>query len=307
MVQIAVSGVVERDIDFLLIEEFGASQEFLEWFLQRIGILEQSEIVAIAHSATTSTGETDIELTISTPRGTVMVLLENKIDANLQPRQPERYRERAVRYVKEGQCTACATVLVAPQVYFGDEPHTMGFDHVLPYEDILDWFDHAEQLGERRQPKIALLRRALDRGSAGWKLVPDETATEFWRRYWELTRTLAPELRMPRPEVKPATSTFIYFRPASLPSGATLVHKLPYGNVDIQLAGKAATIDDVNTKYGPLLEPGMSVEAAGKSAVIRLTVPPIDMRAPFLDSEGAVREGIWAAKLLNVWFKRAGP
>jgi hypothetical protein len=307
MVEIAVSGVVERDIDFLLVEEFAASRQFVEWFLQRIGIVEQSEVVAIAHSATTSTGETDIELTISTTRGIVMVLLENKIAANLQPRQAERYRERAVRYVKEGQCSRCATVLVAPQVYFAGEPQTLGFDHVLPYEDILDWFDHAEELGERRQPKIALLRRAIDRGSAGWKLVPDETATEFWRRYWELTRTLAPELRMPRPEVKPANSAFIYFRPAGLPRGVTLVHKLTYGYVDLQLAGKAATIDDVKAKYDPLLEPGMSVEAAGKSAVIRLTVPPIDMRAPFLDSEGAVREGIWAAKLINVWFKRAGP
>jgi len=306
MVRIAVSGVVERDIDLLLVEEFAASREFRKWFLQRIGIIEQSEIVAIAHSTTTSTGETDIDLTIESPRGIVRVLLENKIDADLQPRQAERYHERVVRYVKEGQCAACVTVLVAPQVYFGDETQSMGFDHVLPYEDILEWFEHANQLGERRQPKLALLRRALDRASAGWKLVPDETVTEFWRRYWELARALAPELQMPKPGVKPANSSFIYFRPSGLPSGVTLVHKLPYGKVDIQLAGRAAAIDEVRTKYGPILQPGMSVEAAGKSVVIRLTVPPIDMHAPFVESEGAVREGIWAAKLLNVWFRKAG-
>lgn len=50
----------------------------------------------------------------------------------------------------------------------------------------------------------------------------------------------------------------------------------------------------------------MTVEVAGKSAVIRITVPPIDLRAPFIESEPAVKEGIWAAKLLNVWSKRAG-
>lgn len=306
MAQVAVSGVVERDIDFLLLEEFNASEDFLLWFLRKLGLSEQCELVAIAHSTTTSTGETDIELTVRAAARTMMVLLENKIDANLQPRQPERYRERANRYVEEGQCDLCVTVLVAPKAYFGGERHTLGFDRVVSYEEILEWFDHAEHLGPRRQSKVALLRRALDRGSVGWRLVPDETATEFWRRYWELTRTLAPELRMPRPGVKPASSTFIYFKPAGLPKGATLVHKLPYGNVDIQLAGKAAAIDEVNKQYGTLLEPGMTVEAAGKSAVIRLTVPPIDMRAPFLDSEPAVREGIWAAKLLNVWSKRVG-
>lgn len=176
----------------------------------------------------------------------MMVLLENKIDANLQPRQPERYRERAIRYVREGQCTACVTVLVAPQAYCGEKPQVLGFDHVIPYEDILEWFDRAEHLGRRRQTKIALLRRALARGSAGWKLVPDETVTEFWRRYWALARTLAPEPGMPRPEVKPAASNFIYFKPAGLANGVSLVHKLPYGNVDIQLAGKAQVVGELS-------------------------------------------------------------
>lgn len=236
-----------------------------------------------------------------------MVLLENKIDANLQSRQPQRYRERAVRYVKQGQCAVCVTVLAAPQVYLGGEPHSIGFDHVLPYEDIVDWFEHADQIGERRQPKIALLRRALGRGLAGWKLVPNETTTEFWRQYWEVSRALAPELRMPKPGVKPVNSTFIYFHPTGFPSGVMLVHKVGYGHVDIQLAGKAATIEEVNRKYGPFLQPGMTVQAAGKSAAIRLKIAPIDIHAPLPKSGGAVREGIWAAKLLNVWFKRIGP
>jgi hypothetical protein len=234
-----------------------------------------------------------------------MVLVENKIDANLQPRQAERYRERASRHVKEGHCSACLTVIVAPKAYFGAEPADLGFDHVITYEDILQWFADAKHLSTRRLAKMALLSRAVNRGASGWNPIPDESVTEFWRRYWELCRAIAPELRMARPDMKPATSGFIYFRPCELPKGAILVHKVPYGNVDIQLAGKAGELQKLSQKYGPLLEPGMTLEAASKSAAIRISVPPIDMRAPFADSQPAVREGIWAAKLLHVWAKRA--
>lgn len=76
------------------------------------------------------------------------------------------------------------------------------------------------------------------------------------------------------------------------------------------LARKTATgvrggLEAVNKKFGALLEPGMSIEAAGKSAVIRVRVPSIDIQAPFTESEPAVKEGIWAAKLLSLWAKRA--
>lgn len=305
MPQVALAGVVERDIDFLLVEEFVAADGFLPWFLGKIGVSGDFEPVAVTHSVTTATGETDIELTLRSASTTLIILLENKIDANLQPRQPERYRDRAARYITEGQCSACTTVLVAPMAYF-PEGDPLGFDHTIPYEDILDWFLRDDRLGPRKEAKIALLQRALARGSAGWIMVPDETATDFWRRYWELSRALAPELRMVRPDAKPAGSTFTYFRPSNLPKGVALLHKVSDGNVDLQLAGMASALKSLREKYGGFLEPGMTLEVASKSAVFRLTVPPIDIRAPFQDSEPALREGIWAAKLLNVWAKRAG-
>lgn len=305
MPHVVVSGVVERDIDFILVEELVANDGFLAWFLERIGLPLDYELVSVSHSATTSTGETDIEVTLSSVDKRYMVLIENKIDANLQPRQAERYKERAQRHVKDGQCIACTTLIVAPRAYLGSEPDELGFDQNIAYEDILDWFQKASLLSPRHLSKITLLNRAVTRGGSAWKLVPDETATEFWRRYWELCRAIAPELRMAKPDVKPATSSFIFFRPANFTKHAILVHKVPYGNVDIQLAGKAGELAKLNLKFGPLLEPGMTLEAANKSAVIRIAIPPIQMRAPFSDSESAVREGIWAAKLLNVWAKRA--
>ncbi len=306
MPRLEVSGVIERDIDFLLLEEFVADQGFLPWFLKKLGFSPDWQLQTATHSATTATGETDIELRLASSREKVILLLENKIDAGFQPRQAERYRERADGYVAQGRCSRSATVLLAPRAYFSGEGERFGFDHMISYEDILDWFMQAEHLGSRRQAKIVLLDRAIDRGSSGWVMIPDAAVTGFWHKYWELARNLAPELRMKRPDAKPATSTFIYFHPAGLPKGIHLVHKFSFGIVDLQFAGMAAELKSLREKYGPLLEPAMRFDVAGKSAAVRLTVPPIDVRAPFTESEDAVKEGLEAAQRLSAWAGRVG-
>jgi len=57
MAHIAVSGVVERDIDFVLVEEFAAPDGFLAWSLAKCGLPPDCELASVAHSATTSTGD----------------------------------------------------------------------------------------------------------------------------------------------------------------------------------------------------------------------------------------------------------
>jgi len=232
-----------------------------------------------------------------------MLLIENKIAALLQPRQDERYRDRAEGYVREGQCLQCRTVLVAPKDYLGDRTDRHGFDKVITYEDIFQWFESHAGANPRSQFKTTLLNNAIERGSSTWTLVPDETVTEFWRRYWELAKALGPELGMERPGVKPATSSFIYFRPQNLPQEVKLVHKVRHGNVDLQFSGMADNLKAFQAQYESLLEPGMVIETASKSAVIRINVPEIDLAVPFPDSESSAREALWAARLLLVWFK----
>jgi len=303
MTEIAISAIIERDIDMLIIEELASSPQFLAWFVGHAGLSGEPVLTSVAHSAITATGETDIELRLDLSGETVYILLENKVDAPLQPRQADRYRERAQKNVREALCSRCLTGLVAPAKYLGDDPAELGFDFTVPYERLLDWYSSGPSVRDPRPFKVALIGCALDRGAVGWRLVPSERTTEFWSRYWELAASLAPELRMPRPGIKPETSGFIFFRPSALQKGTRLIHKIPYGHVDIQFDGRADEIDVIRTTYAAFLEPGMSIQKASKSAVLRIEVPAIDMSAPFLDSEAAVREAIWAAKLLYVWYK----
>jgi hypothetical protein len=305
MTEIRASGIREQDVDLLLWEELVASPEFLSWFLEEAGLSDRGDLATVARSVTAVNGESDLELELRSGSATIKILIENKIDAPLQPLQAARYRDRAAAYLQQTRCTAARTVVVAPTAYFGDSEDCLGFDSRVTYEAILAWFEQAPGLGARGLCKVVLLREALEHGR--WTMVPDKIATEFWRLYWERASTIAPDLRTPEPKDRPATSSFIFFRPFGLAPGVSLLHKLPYGNVDLQFAQMGDRLEEITQRYGRYLESDMRVDRATRSGVIRITVPRIDMCAPFLTSKAAVEAGIQAATRLLALSKRVRP
>ena len=128
--------------------------------------------------------------------------------------------------------------------------------------------------------------------------------TEFWQQYWELANSLAPQLRVPKPKARPATSSFIYFKPISLAGNVSLIHKVCYGNVDLQFYGMGKRTGELEQRFGNLLESDMQIEPAAKSAVVRIRVPEIDMMSDFSNSKAAVRTAMLAAVKLLSWYKR---
>ncbi len=301
MTTILLRGISERDIDLLLVEELVATADFRAWFGAQAGIAPSAQVETVARSVNTSTGESDLEVTFRDTESLTRVLVENKIDAILQPRQPERYAERAASYIATGVCKGVVTLLVAPERYTGG---ASGFDRRLTYETLREWFSNQGEADARSQYKVHLLDAAIERGSTGWLLVPDEAATAFWQQYWEVAAATAPELRMPKPGVKPATSGFIRFLPPVLPAGVNLIHKVPLGKVDLQFAGMAEQLAAFKTKHQRHLEPDMRIARAQKSMVIRIHVPPASPQGSLEDAEPAAIEGINAAVRLLSWYSR---
>lgn len=291
---IVIRGICERDIDLLLLEEIVASPEFRRWFLLELGVAADATLQSVERSVSTVSGESDIELTLLSGGETVKALVENKIDAVLQPDQAERYRERACAYRDGGRCDRVVTAVIAPAIYF-DPEEEHGFDVFVQYEAVLEWFERARSMGARQAYKIAAMRQAIDRGARGWQLVPDATTTRFWKSYWELAQRVAPQLRMPEPDAKPATSNFIRFCPLSLPHDVSLYHKVPYGRVDLQFAGMGTKLVSIEKRFGRRLSREMQVAKAAKSAAIRICVEKVDMQEPFVKSEQHVRRALNAA------------
>lgn len=303
--KILIPGVCERDVDLLLLEEFVASADFRTWFLSQIGVEHTALLSEACRSVKTVNGESDVELTFVARTRTVKILIENKVDAAFQPNQPQRYLERASEYRRGDTSWEVVTVIMAPAVYFGNEPANFGFDAKVTYEAVLAWFESANSLAARKAYKLALLRGAIDRGRLGWKLVPHPNVAQLWQAYWQLAEQIAPQLAMPVPKAEiPADSHFIRFRPAMLPPHVSLWHKVGYGHVDLQFSGMGDKLAEMEQQYRGSLMPSMHIEKAGKSAVIRVRVDPVNMTsAAFPSCEASLRQDIETAAMLLDWYK----
>jgi hypothetical protein len=305
---IHIPDVCERDIDLMLLEEFVASTEFRSWFLTNVGAQGSTELLDVRCWVTTENGESDLEITFGPEGNAVKVLIENKVDAPFQPEQMGRYVDRAKGYKDSRAYRSVYIVLMAPSVYMGEDPDDLGLDATittLTYEDLLQWFSADAHKGPRTDYKIVLLKAAIERGKAGWRLIPHEGMQRFWQSYWELCNSIAPQLSMPLPKREiPAGSHFIVFRPPALPDSVKLKHKAGYGHVDLELRGMGHRLAEVDRLYGAALPVGTQIERAFKSAVIRARVPVVDMaREDFAASEPRIRAAIETAARLLDWYK----
>jgi len=292
-------------VDLLLVEEFASSPSFVRWFLERIdsAALEPVEVKRCHRSATDSSGESDVEIFVRAGDETVAILIEDKVHAAAQPRQAERYRERGESHRRAGRCRRFITVLVAPQTYLRGTLRR--FDRIISYEDLVAWFEQADEAPARFRFKAEVLRGAIEKATKGYQAVEDEPVTQFWRRYWERLQKIAPELEMKKPAGVPARSGFAYFRPGRMPKGSCIVHKMPHGFIDIQFDHMADRLDKLRVRYGPSREPDMQITRAGKSGVIRIEVPKLrpirDIDEQLEDVDACLRR----AGGLLAWFRRA--
>lgn len=298
----------EHEVDLLLLEEFVASKRFARWFIRIVSVQLPSPLPAVKgvvkawHSHSEGSGESDLEVDFLTTEGCKLRLyIENKVAAQLQPAQADRYRARGREAIAHKQCALFCSVIVAPKTYFPADAKTKGFDARVEYETIQKWFLAQNELGERRYFKADILSKAIERAAKGWQPVEDAAVLQFWMHYWKLVKHLAPKLNMKKPQRTPSTSNFIYFRPDALPSGVRLVHKMSYGNVDLQFAKMGKRLAELRDLFEPHLGKGMFVEKAAGSAVIRINVPVLNISGQFERQRGKVGLGIRAAKRLLVW------
>lgn len=300
-------GVSERDIDLLLLEEFLSSVDFLHWFAaQAIGPdFSVGRLLKAMRSVTQSTGESDLEVALEGADGkSVMLLIENKVNAGFQRQQAERYRIRGNTYLERGEYSSFRTVLVAPDRYFGSATELKGFNARITYEAIRDWFANTHSMGARKNYKEGLLTAAIKRGTHGYRPVIDPPVTNFWHMYWQLAQKNAPELEMKEPASKPARAGFIYFHPTNLPIGVDIVHKLRHGNVDLQFAAMGNRLNELRTLLRHNVDPDMKIVKASKSGSVRLRVPQLNTRLDFAKQEEHARQGLDAAKrLLALYIK----
>lgn len=297
---IELTSAAERDVDLLLVRDLADGDWLLAPVLQVLaatvsGIDPALEVTRIARSVMTSDGESDLELDLASPAGRrVRILVENKIDAILQPRQAERYAARAGRFA-DGD--TAITMLVAPAAYSGGG--AAGFDARIDHEWLLARYRTRAATHPGAAFGVALLEAALDRSRHGYVKEEDRVMTTFWRAYWETATDAAPALRMPEPDVAGARNTWIAFRPVTRPTHVRLLHKLDRGLVHLQFGpaamSAAAARDRLAALAGHPLAEGVAVVTTGEATSWERRVPVVDPQHSFSSQHAAAVAGMQAA------------
>ena len=110
---------------------------------------------------------------------------------------------------------------------------------------------------------------------------------------------------MPEPLSKPSAAKFIRFNPEELSKEVKLIHKLSHGNMDLQFSGMGGRLSELKAKFISKLDPDMLITRAGKSGVLRIKVPVLDITMDFQVQEENARKGIVCAQWLLNWYKTA--
>ena len=322
---LAYSYISERDIDLILVEELNCSSSFQKWFLNRInksvGGIEWHgrKSIEAFHSISrenSKSGETDVEIHfLDKSEKKTILLLENKIDAEFQDGQPNRYNKEVKRVLADGLAEYCYSILIAPKNYLASASNINLFDTQLSYEELISYFKSRAkkhfklnlELSKRHDHKKEMLIQAVDKQRRGYAPEIDKAVTAFWVAYYEYAKVHAPSLKLDPPSPKPSRSDFIFFKNAlqrvyPLPK-FMIKHKLRHALVDLEIQGWGEHYQEISISLADSLDSDMRFRRAAKSLAISIDVKAIDTFIPFEEQADLVAIGLNSAIRLQEWYR----
>jgi hypothetical protein len=292
--------VHERDIDLLLMEEFHVSPDFIAWFATRVGVLN-AVFEGAWHSVTEADGETDLLLRVASGSSRIGILIENKVTASEQDRQDERYHLRAARAQNAGKFDAFVTCMCAPQGYLDGLPGASLYQARIAYEDIRGWFERSTDTRSRWRCRI--MEQAITQGRRGYRMVVNETVSDFHLAFWHYLQRHHPQLTMRRPTAKGNKSNWILFRTATAPQGVGFHIKLDQQCVELGYQG--STVEQVLAAQESWPEDVRLVQK-GKTAALSVHTPFLDRMKPLEQQVDPLRTTMEAVTRLLPYVRLLG-
>ena len=274
---------LERDMDLLIMEEFISSPQFARIFLDTLGITCDYTIDQVIHSMRDADlGESDIVFILNFGDQRHAIHIEDKIDALAMPNQSGRYAQRAEKDISAGKYDEYSVLIVAPAKYLSANQEAQKYEHQVQYEQLRDYFTAKNDL--RSQYKLALIDRAIYDQKAGYQYEANPGVVSFCAAMDAYQRKHYPTLPIGTQAWWRGYKTMI--------SAATIVYKANKGFCDLQFSN--CTREDLLSKVKDYLSDRMTVEKAGKSASVRITVSPVWFENRFEDKVREVNEALGA-------------
>ncbi|HWA90647.1 MAG TPA: hypothetical protein VG889_11465 [Rhizomicrobium sp.] len=300
----AVERKYERDIDILLAEEFAVNPSFAEQFKALTKFASGGAAVEdVWVSKSNNLGESDlIVLYRASDAKRFALLIEDKVDAPLQPVQAHRYRLRAERERAAGVYDEYEILLCAPRHYIDSRSDLGGFDRIIAYEEIADLL---EQPGDARaQYKSSFLRTAGTKRINTWSREDDAATNAFWDAAYAIAAREFPQLEM-KPLKLTKNSSWINFRPRDFPTQPKRVYisfKGDRGQIDLTFSN--TIMHRLAPQISGLLEAGMTLHQTRASTAIRLQTDGFRVADGPVRGELKVRKAFEASVKLIAFYRR---
>lgn len=279
--------LVERDADFAIINAFEKNKEVRKLFLSGYRDLN-SIIIETRHSFMQQEvgygyGESDIIFILEDKKGKYAIFIEDKINADAQPSQRERYEIRAKQLKSKGDFEDYKVFLCAPNSYVNKETkNTVGYENKIPYEAI-----------ERVLPE-GLDKDILSTVSSGKSCsVVDSGVTNFWKNLRVFVNNNYNDiLKMKgKSSDKPSGSMWQEFDTGI--KGCCIYLKIDTRKVELEFQGMGSKLDQLNILLTNLNLPTAIRTSKGKSksASIQFEIPEeygLTFYSPFLEQENRV-------------------
>lgn len=289
-----IETILERDIDLILLEELNANNYFIKWLINLLELPELTKNIGAWRSISDfGLGETDLLFAYNSNNEIYFVLLENKLDANFQEQQFERYQKRGEQYVAENKCSFFYSVLISPKLYAEGQND---FERFITYEDIRDYFDFANN--ERMKFKAKLINIAIEKSRRGYQPTNCEPVQKFWHSYWKFKEEHCANFKMNKPNIVPFGSDWIQLRLKEL-KGVIFYHKLSKGYIDATFCNFGIEIEYKIKNILP--NEYLFVKHKSGRFTVRQKIDSIDRTLNFDDQLEVVKTGIEKIKAVSNW------
>ncbi|MGN1078818.1 MAG: hypothetical protein ACI4TE_01450 [Alphaproteobacteria bacterium] len=114
---------------------------------------------------------------------------------------------------------------------------------------------------------------------AGYREAEDTIVGKFFADMQDFTKQYYPQLGMKKPTGSAEEAAWVELAPDEFPRDVRIIHKMPQGFMDLSFA--MTTLAMIQPPYQPYMDSDMTFKENGKTAVIRIMVPPIDPQQGF--------------------------
>lgn len=274
--------VTERDMDMLFLNAFSSEKAFVNLFISKTDLpIGEYSVDEIYLSKADKDGESDITVVIELNGVKYGLLIEDKIDAQAMPDQQKRYTLRGDRAVKNGEYKEYRDFIVCSKNYYAANDEAKKYSHFVSYEECADCLEKIENT--LSEAWVQQIKQAIKKSKRHSETVINENAKIFINKYRDYLEENYPflDLRTSR------ESNGYWAEYATRYKYVSMVHKIPYGHIDLTFSRASDKMDGLTNIAKTLNEMiGEQLKALGlgeviavpmqKSGTLRIKVPAVE-------------------------------